>query len=48
MEGIIWAKEGTELLACFFCLEEEDQISTLLLLKVGGFLGAIPAAIRLV
>ena len=48
MEGIIWAKEGAELLACFFCLGDESQSSTSLLLEVGGILGVVPAAIRLV
>lgn len=48
MEGIFWAKEGAELLACFFCLRKGGQVSILLLLEVGGILGAIPAAIRLV
>ena len=48
MEGVIWAKERAELLACFFCLGEEGQLSTFLLLEVGGIQGAIPAAIRLV
>ena len=48
MEGVIWAKERAELLACIFCLGEEGQLNTLLLLEVGQILGAIPAAIRLV
>ena len=40
MEGVIWAKEGAELLACFFCLEEERQLNPLLLLEFWGNAGS--------
>lgn len=44
MEGIVWAEEGAELLACFFCLEK--RVSR----DLGCYwrLGVMPAAIRLV
>ena len=41
MEGVVWAEEGAELLACFFCLEEERQSNTFLLLEIWESAGSV-------